>query len=178
MNKYSVCWNTFAGTLLFYRREDFRSSGHFSSTAEKFFGTQETLIAQIGLYVLKNLQNLEKRPKKLQEKIFEKLFQTAEIAKFNPKQRQQYESSLKYYRDLKNSIDTAREEGREVHGGELQSVEEGPGQAAQEVGPALHEAHQDYLQRDEEHPRGGHEASDQSHDFQQQFGTSGAHAGR
>ena len=56
MNKYSVCWNTFAGTLLFYRREDFRSSGHFSSTAEKFFGTQETLIAQIGLYVLKNLQ--------------------------------------------------------------------------------------------------------------------------
>ncbi|MDT8406702.1 MAG: DUF4351 domain-containing protein, partial [Methylococcales bacterium] len=27
--------------------------------------------------------------------------------------RQAYESSLKYYRDLKNVIDTAREEGRE-----------------------------------------------------------------
>ena len=45
------------------------------------------------------------------ERIFEKLFETAEIAKFTPEQVRSYEDSLKYYRDLKNSLDTAREEG-------------------------------------------------------------------
>jgi len=50
---------------------------------------------------------------KLREHIFEKLFETAEIAKFTPAQIQSYEDSLKYYRDLKNSLDTAKEEGIE-----------------------------------------------------------------
>ena len=36
---------------------------------------------------------------------------TAEIARFTPDQIRSYEDSLKYYRDLKNSLDTAREEG-------------------------------------------------------------------
>jgi predicted transposase/invertase (TIGR01784 family) len=40
------------------------------------------------------------------------LFETAEIAKFTPDQVRSYEDSLKYYRDLKNSLDTAREEGK------------------------------------------------------------------
>jgi predicted transposase/invertase (TIGR01784 family) len=35
----------------------------------------------------------------------------AEIARFTPEQMQSYEDSLKYYRDIKNSLDTAREEG-------------------------------------------------------------------
>lgn len=65
------------------------------------------------LYVLRNLNRLDKVPDKLREKIFEKLFETAEIAKFTPDQVRTYEDSLKYYRDLKNSLDTAREEGRE-----------------------------------------------------------------
>ncbi|HHS95224.1 MAG TPA: hypothetical protein ENJ45_01440 [Phaeodactylibacter sp.] len=41
-----------------------------------------------------------------------KLFTTAEIAKFSKEEFQQYQDSVKYYRDLKNSIDTAKEEGR------------------------------------------------------------------
>ena len=64
------------------------------------------------LYVLKNLNRLHKVPDKLHEKIFEKLFETAEIAKFTPEQVQSYEDSLKYYRDIKNSLDTAKEEGK------------------------------------------------------------------
>jgi predicted transposase/invertase (TIGR01784 family) len=36
----------------------------------------------------------------------------AEIAKFTPEQVLSYENSLKYYRDLKNSLDTARDEGK------------------------------------------------------------------
>lgn len=64
------------------------------------------------LYVLKNLHKLHDRPKKLREKIFEKFFETAEIAHFNRKEREEYEESLKYYRDLKNTLDTARDEGK------------------------------------------------------------------
>lgn len=64
------------------------------------------------LYVLKNLPNLTNRPHKLQEKIFERLFETAEIAKFSPQEKEQYEDSLKVYRDLKNVIDTSYDDGK------------------------------------------------------------------
>ena len=36
----------------------------------------------------------------------------AEIATFTPEEQREYEDSLKAYRDIKNSIDTARREGR------------------------------------------------------------------
>jgi len=62
------------------------------------------------LYVIRNLNRLDKVPDKLRERVFEKLFETAEIAKFTPDQVRSYEDSLKYYRDMKNSIDTARDE--------------------------------------------------------------------
>lgn len=63
------------------------------------------------LYVLKHLPNLTERPKKLQERIFQRLFDAAEIAKFSSDEKVQYEESLKSYRDLKNVIDTAFDEG-------------------------------------------------------------------
>jgi len=66
------------------------------------------------LYVLKNLHKLDRIPEKFKEKIFFKLFETAEIAKFSQQEYQEYEESLKYYRDIKNSLDTAKEEGIEV----------------------------------------------------------------
>lgn len=40
-------------------------------------------------------------------------FEIAKIANFNKKQLEEYEESLKVYRDLKGVIDTSREEGRE-----------------------------------------------------------------
>jgi predicted transposase/invertase (TIGR01784 family) len=64
------------------------------------------------LYVLKNLHKLDRIPDKLRESIFTQLFETAEIAKFSRDEYRTYEESLKYYRDLKNSLDTSREEGR------------------------------------------------------------------
>ena len=63
------------------------------------------------LYVFKHLAELQNRPASLQEKIFNKLFEAAEIAKFSLDERQVYESSLKYYRDIKNVVDTSKEEG-------------------------------------------------------------------
>ncbi len=64
------------------------------------------------LFVLRNLEDLTKRPEKLQEKIFAKLFAQAEIASYSDAEYTQYEESLKYYRDLNNSIDTAFDEGK------------------------------------------------------------------
>lgn len=64
------------------------------------------------LYIFKNLPRLHDRPVKLQERVFEKLFSIAEIARFTPFEVKAYEESLKVYRDIKSSIDTAREEGK------------------------------------------------------------------
>ncbi|MFZ4474510.1 MAG: Rpn family recombination-promoting nuclease/putative transposase [Saprospiraceae bacterium] len=64
------------------------------------------------MYVLKHLPDLERRPLALQERVFEKLFSVAEIAKFTPEERKRYEQSLKQYRDLKNVIDTSYLEGK------------------------------------------------------------------
>lgn len=44
---------------------------------------------------------------------FKKLFEAAEIAKFTPPERIAYEESLKYYRDIKNVVDTSFDEGKE-----------------------------------------------------------------
>ena len=52
-------------------------------------------------------------PAILREAHFEHGFHLAEIANFSPDERLSYERSLMVYRDLKNVIDTAREEGRE-----------------------------------------------------------------
>ncbi|WP_044200494.1 Rpn family recombination-promoting nuclease/putative transposase [Flammeovirga sp. OC4] len=65
------------------------------------------------LYVIKNLSKLDERPKELKGKIFDAFFETAEVAKMTRKELMSYEDSLKYYRDLHNSLDTAKEEGIE-----------------------------------------------------------------
>src|SRR5574344_65664 len=81
----------------------------------KFNKTEEELdtLDDKWLYVLKNLSRLDKRPAALKEKVFTKLFEEAQIAKFTPTELKEYEDSLKAYRDIKNSIDTALEKGRE-----------------------------------------------------------------
>jgi predicted transposase/invertase (TIGR01784 family) len=65
------------------------------------------------LYVIRNLSRLDRVPDRLRERVFEKLFEVAEISRFTREQILSYEDSLKYYRDLKNSLDTARDEGRD-----------------------------------------------------------------
>ena len=64
------------------------------------------------LFVLRNLAKLERVPDKLREQIFEKVFETAEIARFTTDQVRNYEESLNVFRDIKNSMDTAKEEGK------------------------------------------------------------------
>ena len=63
------------------------------------------------LYALKNLYKLTQRPKALCDKVFDRLFEEAEIAKFTPQEMREYETSKMAYRDIKNSVDTAKREG-------------------------------------------------------------------
>jgi predicted transposase/invertase (TIGR01784 family) len=63
----------------------------------------------------------------LQEKVFSKVFEIAEIAKYSPAEAAAYEDSLKIYRDLKNVIDTAFDEGK------AEGIEEGKLEVAQRL---------------------------------------------
>lgn len=83
------------------------------------------------LYVLRNMNKLDRIPDKLKEQIFDKLFETAEIANFTTEQVRSYEDSLKYYRDLKNSLDTARDEGKLE--GMLEGIHEGKLEVARQA---------------------------------------------
>ena len=75
------------------------------------------------LYVLKNLSRLDRQPQSLRDKVFDRLFTQAEIAKFNPRELREYEDSRKAYRDLKNCLDTAIQEGLEK--GRAEGLEKG-----------------------------------------------------
>lgn len=79
------------------------------------------------LFVLRNLSRLMERPKALQERIFTKLFEAAEIAKFTKTEYDNYEESLKIYRDWKNTIDTAELKGEKkgFKKGEKSGIEKG-----------------------------------------------------
>lgn len=66
------------------------------------------------LFSLKNMSNLLERPAELQGRVFEKLFKTAEIAKFKPMELKAYEQSINAYRDIKNGMDAAKREGETI----------------------------------------------------------------
>ena len=82
-------------------------------------------------YAFKHLHELDHIPSALQERVFKHLFKAAQIAQFEPKEREAYENSLKYYRDLKNVTDTAHEAG--VEEGFEQGLEQGLEQGKQKV---------------------------------------------
>ena len=65
------------------------------------------------LYLLRHLPELENQPSPFQDPVFLQLFEVAEISNFSPDEQDSYQSSLKYYRDLNNVIDTSRQEGLE-----------------------------------------------------------------
>ena len=91
--------------------------GRFDKTDEEL-----TSLSDKWMYVLKNLSRLDNRPAALREKIFSKLFAAASVDRFTPTELREYEDSLKAYRDIKNSLDTAKEEGRE-EGREQRNIE-------------------------------------------------------
>ncbi|NEP08806.1 MAG: Rpn family recombination-promoting nuclease/putative transposase [Symploca sp. SIO2C1] len=91
----------------------------------KFKKTVEQLESHFDkwLFLLKHLSELDAPPQILEETIFNKLFEVAEIANFSAKEQDAYENSLKYYRDLQNVVETSRQEG--IEEGIARGIEKG-----------------------------------------------------
>ena len=87
------------------------------------------------LYAIKHLGDLEERPAELKEAIFKRLFEQAEIAQYTPEERQDYEESLKNFRDWYSALKTAEKkghaEGREE--GRAEGLREGIVKTAQNM---------------------------------------------
>ncbi len=80
----------------------------------KFQKTEEELetIVDKWLYALKNLPRLLERPKALQDRIFKKFFDVAEIANLSKEEYVKYLESEKVYYDNDGAIRTAEAKGR------------------------------------------------------------------
>lgn len=110
-------------------------------TLPNFKKTQDALdsLQDKWFYLFRHLHELEDIPPRLREQVFLSLFEKASIARFEPGELQAYESSLKHYRDLKNVIDTAWDDGHEqglergMEKGLEQGVEKGREEHKQEI---------------------------------------------
>ena len=82
---------------------------------EKFDKGEDELETDLDkwLYLLKNMSNLLKRPERLRDRIFTKLFDVAELAQLDDEDRTNYIKSMNTERDTYNQIEYARETGRE-----------------------------------------------------------------
>ena len=91
----------------------------------KFTKTEDELVTLFDkwMFVLHNLYRLLERPKALQDRIFTKLFEQAEIARYSESERRQYEESKKVFWDNYSVIKTAERKG-EIRG-EMKGREEG-----------------------------------------------------
>ena len=80
----------------------------------KFNKTETELVTMFDkwMFVLRNLGGLMERPAALQERVFTRLFEAAEIGKFSRKELIAYEDSLKVFRDWYSTMQTAILKGR------------------------------------------------------------------
>ena len=80
----------------------------------KFHKTEEELetMTDKWLYALKHLPDLLERPKALQERIFSKFFEVAEVAALSKEEYAKYWESEKVFYDNDGAIRTAKDKGR------------------------------------------------------------------
>ena len=64
------------------------------------------------IYILKNMETLEKMPFKNEKYLFEKLEETASVEAMTEEERERYEASLKAYRDYYACLEYREEKGR------------------------------------------------------------------
>jgi len=88
------------------------------------------------LFFIKHLEDFQSIPAIFKgEVVFEQAFEKAELAKFNQAETDNYENSLKIYRDLKGVIDTARTEGKTE--GKMEGIVEGKVEGKTEAAKVL-----------------------------------------
>jgi len=83
------------------------------------------------LYFLKHLEELQSIPQLFRDEVFTQAFETAAIAQMSISEWEQYEGSLKSYRDEINTVQTARQEGIE------QGIEAGKKEQALTIAVAM-----------------------------------------
>ena len=64
------------------------------------------------IYVLKNMETLQRLPFKARKSVFEKLEQIVDIAALSKEDRMKYDESIKVYRDNEAVLEFALEKGR------------------------------------------------------------------
>lgn len=91
----------------------------------KFNRTEDELETMFDerLFVLCNLSSLLERPRALQNRVFDRLFEAVEITRFSKAELSEYWDSLKDFRDWYCVISTAEKKGREE--GKAEGLEEG-----------------------------------------------------
>ena len=101
----------------------------------KFVKTEDELVTMFDkwMFVLHNLYRLLERPKALQDRVFQKLFDQAEIARYSETERRQYEDSKKVFWDNYSVIKTARDKGvlEGIQKGIQQGIQQGLQQGVQ-----------------------------------------------
>ena len=65
------------------------------------------------IYVLKNMEVLDRMPWAAQNAVFQRLAEVAEVSKLSKEDRLKYDHALKRYRDTLNTISGAEQKGRE-----------------------------------------------------------------
>ena len=80
----------------------------------KFVKTEDELETMFDkwMFALSNLARLLERPKALQERIFTRLFEQAEVARFTPQERNEYVASKKEYWDNYSALTTSYNKGK------------------------------------------------------------------
>lgn len=82
----------------------------------------ETLLDK-WLYVLSNLPKLMERPPELQEQVFRRLFEQAEIALYSPEEQKKYYDNFMVHNDWNNIITTAKQDA--IAAGKKEGLKEG-----------------------------------------------------
>lgn len=79
-----------------------------------FRKTEEELLTRLDkwLYFIKHLEDFQVIPNIIADEVFQQAFDKAELAKLGPKEMEEYERSLKVFRDLNGAFTTAHDEGK------------------------------------------------------------------
>ena len=94
---------------------------------QAFIALAGIIFAEENKNIMRMKQVEERYISLLTDKVFDRLFEEAEIAKFTPQEMREYETSKMAYRDIKNSVDTAKREGL------AEGIEIGMNQKAQDI---------------------------------------------
>jgi predicted transposase/invertase (TIGR01784 family) len=74
------------------------------------------------IYILKNMEILDRMPWAAQNAVFQRLADIAEVSKLNKEERLEYDHALKRYRDTMNAMTSAEQKGRAE--GRLETLKE------------------------------------------------------